>query len=97
MIKGGQEEATMGYERARARVVRAGPHTAHVAVEAFAGGQITIPTPTPELTDVTKLTCHQLAGTGLTVTANVSATVDTDVHPHDWQLLTPTNVPSRPA
>ncbi|MFD8251312.1 hypothetical protein [Streptomyces werraensis] len=80
----------MGYERVRARVVRAGLHTAHVAIDAFAGGQITIPIPTRELTDVTKLTCQQLAGTELTVTANVSATVDTDVHPYDWQLLTPT-------
>jgi hypothetical protein len=41
------------YQRVRARVVRAGPYTAHVAIGAFASGQITIPVPTRTMTDAT--------------------------------------------
>ncbi|MEW2252299.1 hypothetical protein ACFW6K_22435 [Streptomyces sp. NPDC058733] len=76
------------YRRVRARVLRAGPDTAHVAIDAFASGQITIPVDTGCLTDATGLPRQQLTGTELTVTANVLARTDTDVAPHNWQLLT---------
>jgi hypothetical protein len=36
----------------------------------------------------TGLTRRELAGAHLIVTANVAATQDTDVDPHDWRLLT---------
>lgn len=76
------------YQRVRARVVRAGPCTAHVAIGAFASGQITIPVPTRTLTDATGLTRQQLADAELTATSSIAARADTDVRPHDWRLLT---------
>lgn len=80
-------------QRVRARVVRVGPHTAHIAIDAFASGQITIPVPTPDLVHATGLTRCELAGAELTVMANVSARTDTDVDPHDWQMLAPAGTP----
>lgn len=77
------------YQRVRARVVRAGPYTAHTAIDAFASGQITIPVATWALMDATGLTREQLVEAELTVMANVAARADTDVNPHSWQLLTP--------
>ncbi|MEV5086023.1 hypothetical protein AB0K74_47640 [Streptomyces sp. NPDC056159] len=83
----GDGMAESNYQRVRARVVRAGPYTAHVAIPAFVAGQITIPVQTFDLMSATGLSHQQLAGAELTVTANVSAIVDTDVDPHGWQLL----------
>lgn len=41
------------YERSRARVVRAGPTTTHVALDAWAHGQITVRIDTEVMTTVT--------------------------------------------
>jgi hypothetical protein len=75
------------YQRVVARVVRAGPCTAHVVTDVFASGQITIAVPTLDLMDATGLARRELAGAALMATADVSATVDTDVAPHGWQLI----------
>ncbi|MEU7031497.1 hypothetical protein AB0A60_32975 [Streptomyces sp. NPDC046275] len=75
------------YQRVRARVVRAGPYRAHVAVESFASGQITVPVPTLTLLEATGLSRRQLADAVLTVTVNIAALEDTDVCPFDWQLI----------
>ncbi|WP_406323503.1 hypothetical protein [Streptomyces sp. NBC_01637] len=77
------------YQQVRAHVIRASPDTAHVAIDSFASGQITVPVPTRTLTDATGLPRQQLTEAELIVTANIAARADTNVRPHDWQLLTP--------
>lgn len=82
------------YQRVRSRAVRADPCTAHLAIGAFASGQITIPVPTRTLTEATGLTRQQLADAELTAMAYIAARADTDVRPHDWRL--PTAVGAHP-
>jgi hypothetical protein len=88
--------ATADYQRTRVRVVRAGPTTAHLSIDAWASGQIAISVPTCDLMEATGLTRRELAGARLTVTANLAATVDTDVDPHDGQLLGRDDEPGAP-
>jgi hypothetical protein len=75
------------YQQVQAHVVRAGPYTAHIAIDAFASGRITISVPTWTLMEATGLSRHELAGAELTVTANIAARTDTDVDLHAWQLF----------
>jgi hypothetical protein len=80
---------TTDYRRTRARVIRAGNDTAHLSIPAWCGGQITIRAATADLVSATGLSREQLPGADLMVTANVAATVDTDVDPDGWQFLAP--------
>lgn len=85
--------AATDYQRTRARVVRAGNDTAHLSLPAWYGGQITVPTSTLSLMITTGLTRQELLGAELAVTANLAATTDADVDPHDWLLAAPAGQP----
>jgi hypothetical protein len=86
--------AATDYQRTRARVVRAGNDTAHLSLPAWYGGQITVSTSTLDLAIATGLTRQELLGAELVVTANLAATTDTDVDPHDWLLTAPAEQPA---
>ncbi|MDX2707790.1 hypothetical protein PV350_33815 [Streptomyces sp. PA03-6a] len=69
------------------RVVRAGPITAHAALDEWAHGQITVPVPALALSQISGLTRQELAGTVFEVMANCAAATDADVDPHGWRLM----------
>lgn len=85
--------AATDYQRTRARVLRAGNDTAHLSLPAWCGGQILVPTSTLDLMIATGLTRRELLGTELVVTANLAATTDEEVDPHDWLLAAPAEQP----
>ncbi|MFF3255907.1 hypothetical protein ACFYWP_33865 [Actinacidiphila glaucinigra] len=70
-----------------ARIVRAGPVTAHTVLNDWAHGQITVPVPTLALKQTSGLPRQELAGAVFGVMANTAAVTDTDVDPHGWRLL----------
>lgn len=63
----------------------------------YAAGQILVPVRTFDLMLATGMTRAQLTGADLTATANVTATVDSDVHLHDWQVGIPDTRPASDA
>ncbi|CCK32989.1 hypothetical protein BN159_p120 (plasmid) [Streptomyces davaonensis JCM 4913] len=75
-----------GYERTRAHVVRAGEATAQVVIPAWMHGQITVTVDTADLVAATGLGRDELASVDLSVVADLSATMDTAVDPHAWQV-----------
>ncbi|MEU1623142.1 hypothetical protein ABZ479_38365 [Streptomyces sp. NPDC005722] len=75
------------YERSRARLVRAGPTTTHVALDAWAHGQIIVRVDTEVMTTVTSLPRNRLAGVVLTAMVNPTATTEREADAHDWALL----------
>lgn len=80
---------TTGYQRTRARVVRAGDVTSYLSIEAWCGGQVAVRVSTASLILATELSRDQLSGTELTLRANLAATADTDVDPGDFRLELP--------
>jgi hypothetical protein len=80
---------TTGYQRTRARVVRAGDVTSYLSIEAWCGGQVAVRVSTASLISATGLSRDQLPGTELTVGANLTATADTGVNPGDFRLNAP--------
>ena len=80
---------TIGYQRTRARVVRAGDVTSYLSIEAWCGGQVAVRVSTVSLISATGLSRDQLPGTELTVHANLTAVADTDVDPGDFRLDVP--------
>jgi hypothetical protein len=77
---------TVNYQRTLARVVRAGNTTAHLSIKAWCQGQITVPVSTLGLVAATGLARHELLGTDLIITANLSAATDTEVDPHAFRV-----------
>ncbi|GAA3479632.1 MULTISPECIES: hypothetical protein [Streptomyces] len=78
--------STTGYQRTRARVVRAGDVTSYLSIEAWCGGQVAVRVSTLSLISATGLSLDQLPGTELTVHANLTAIADTDVDPGDFRV-----------
>ncbi|MDX2709608.1 hypothetical protein PV350_43375 [Streptomyces sp. PA03-6a] len=78
----------VAYRFTLARIVRAGPITAHAALDEWAHGQITVPVPALALSQISDLTRQELAGAVFGGMANCAAATDTDVDPHSWRLLT---------
>jgi hypothetical protein len=83
------------YQRTRARVIRAGVETTHLAIPDWFGGQITVPVLTLNLMDATGLERDELLGTQLVLTANLAAVTDTDVDAHAFEVLQPPPAPRR--
>ncbi|MFE9868732.1 hypothetical protein ACFYPZ_39910 [Streptomyces sp. NPDC005506] len=77
---------TTGYQRTRARVVRAGDVTSYLSIKAWCGGRVAVRVSTVSLILVTGLSREQLPGTELTVHANLTAVADTDVDPGDFRF-----------
>ncbi|MDX2709181.1 hypothetical protein PV350_41030 [Streptomyces sp. PA03-6a] len=75
------------YRFTLARIVRAGPTTAHAVLDEWAHGQITVPVPTLALSQISGLTRQELTGAVFEIMANTAAATDTDVDPHGWRLL----------
>jgi hypothetical protein len=86
---------TTGYQRTRARMVRAGDVTSYLSIKAWCGGQVAVRVSTVSLILATGLSRDQLPGTELAVHANLIAVADTDVDPGDFRFDVPTR--SRPA
>lgn len=80
---------TVGYQRTRARVVRAGDVTSYLSIEEWCGGQVAVRVSTVSLTSASGLSRDQLPGTELTVHANLTAVADTDVDPGDFRFDVP--------
>ncbi|MFI6358242.1 hypothetical protein ACIBJF_37775 [Streptomyces sp. NPDC050743] len=73
-------------QRTEAVVVRAGMYTAHLSLPAWHKGAITVTAPTSVLCEVTGRNRAELPGASLTVAVCLDAVLDSDLHPHDWQL-----------
>ncbi|MDX2815824.1 hypothetical protein ABZ312_41490 [Streptomyces sp. NPDC006207] len=69
------------YRFTLARIVRAGPITAHAALNEWAHGQITVPVPTLALSQISGLARQELAGAVFEVMANCAAVTDSGRRP----------------
>lgn len=81
----------VAYHFTLARLVHAGPVTAHAVLNEWAHGPLTVPVPTLALTRISGLTQQELAGAVFEVLADIAAITDTDVDPHGWHLLALSN------
>ncbi|MEU0186718.1 hypothetical protein ABZ312_37015 [Streptomyces sp. NPDC006207] len=74
------------YERSRAWIVRAGESTTHVALDAWAHGQITVRVDTDLMTRITGLPKDRLCGVALTDLVNPAGITEREADAHDWAL-----------
>lgn len=84
------------YRLTLAHIVRVGRLTTHVALNAWAHGQVTVPVDTLVLVEISGLSWQELCGAVFEVLANTAAATDTDVEPHDWRLLALGDGPQTP-